>query len=100
MLSPSFGILFSRQLLEWRASSTSVAIIFNTFLVVWRLAGVVLGTLTREFGFRKVALTGTILTATSLTLSAFATTPVHLLITFSLGCGKEDGGHAQRLTAH
>ncbi|XP_050718052.1 monocarboxylate transporter 12-B-like isoform X1 [Eriocheir sinensis] len=91
MLSPSFGILFSRQLLEWRASSTTVAVIFSTFLVVWRLAGVVLGTLIKEFGFRRVAVTGTLLTATCLTLSAFAASPVHLLITFSLGCGLGNG---------
>lgn len=91
MLLPSFGILFSRQLLEWRTSSTTIAVIFNTFLVVWRLAGVVVGTLTKEFGFRPVAVTGTLLTATSLTLSAFATSPLHLLITFSLGCGLGNG---------
>lgn len=89
MLFPSFGILFSRQLLEWRASSTTVAVIFIIFLVVWRLAGVVLGTLVREFGFRRVAVTGTLLTATCLTFSAFAASLVHLLITFSLGCGKK-----------
>ncbi|KAG0716342.1 Monocarboxylate transporter 5 [Chionoecetes opilio] len=91
MLSSSFGILFSRQLLEWRASSTTVGLLFNTFLVVWRLVGVVLGTLTREFGFRRVAVTGTLLTATCLTLSAFATSPAHLFVTFSLGCGLGNG---------
>ncbi|MPC17836.1 Monocarboxylate transporter 9 [Portunus trituberculatus] len=91
MLLPSFGILFSQQLLEWRTSSTTIAVIFNTFLVVWRLAGVVMGTLAKEFGFRKVAVTGTLLTATSLTLSAFAASPTHLLITFSLGCGLGNG---------
>ncbi|XP_063849173.1 monocarboxylate transporter 14-like isoform X2 [Scylla paramamosain] len=91
MLLPSFGILFSRQLLEWHTSYTTIAVIFNTFLVVWRLAGVVVGTLTKEFGFRRVAVTGTLLTATSLTLSAFAASPLHLLITFSLGCGLGNG---------
>ncbi|KAK4312120.1 hypothetical protein Pmani_016413 [Petrolisthes manimaculis] len=91
MLTPSFGILFSQQLVEWRASSTTVALIFNSFMVVWRVTGVLLGSLTKEFGYRRVAMTGTLLTAVSLTLSAFATSPVFLFVFFSIGCGLGSG---------
>ncbi|XP_042222237.1 uncharacterized protein LOC121866535 [Homarus americanus] len=91
MLSPCFGILFSRQLMDWQVSSTSVALIYSAFMVVWRLTGVALGTLTREFGFRRVAMTGTFLTATGLILSAFARSPEALFVFFSLGCGLGSG---------
>ncbi|KAK3875251.1 hypothetical protein Pcinc_019850 [Petrolisthes cinctipes] len=91
MLLPSFGILFSQQLVEWRASSTTVALIFNSFMVVWRVTGVLLGSLTKEFGYRRVAMTGTLLTAVSLTLSAFATSPAFLFVFFSIGCGLGSG---------
>lgn len=87
VLSSSFGILFSPQLLHWGASSTTVAVIFNAFMVSWRLAGMVTATLTKEFGFRKGAMTGTLLTATCLTFTAFATSPYYFFVSFSLGCG-------------
>ncbi|XP_069170686.1 monocarboxylate transporter 9 [Procambarus clarkii] len=87
MLSPSFGILFSRQLLEWRASTTTVAIIYSAFMLVWKLSSVIVASLVREFGFRRVAMTGTLLTSSCLTISAFATSPQLLFLFFSLGCG-------------
>ncbi|XP_069959943.1 monocarboxylate transporter 14-like isoform X1 [Cherax quadricarinatus] len=91
MLSPSFGILFSPQLLEWRVSSTTVAVIYSAYMVVWKLTGVIVGSLAREFGFRKVAMTGSLLNASCLTFSAFATSPVLLFVFFSLGCGLGSG---------
>ncbi|XP_069170687.1 monocarboxylate transporter 9 isoform X2 [Procambarus clarkii] len=91
MLSPSFGILFSRQLLEWRASTTTVAIIYSAFMLVWKLSSVIVASLVREFGFRRVAMTGTLLTSSCLTISAFATSPQLLFLFFSLGCGAGAG---------
>lgn len=87
VLDASFGILFLPQLLQWGASSTTVAVLFNAFMVSWRLAGMVAATLTKEFGFRKSAMTGTLLNATCLTLTAFATSPFYFFFSFSLGCG-------------
>lgn len=87
MLSSSFGVLFSPQLLQWRVTSTTVAVLFNAFMVSWRVAGMVMVPLIREFGFRCVAMTGTLLTAVSLTFSAFATSPQYFLVSLSLGCG-------------
>ncbi|KAK8723656.1 hypothetical protein OTU49_011480 [Cherax quadricarinatus] len=91
MLSPSFGILFSPQLLEWRVSSTTVTVIYSAYMVVKKLTGVTVGSLAREFGFRKVAMTGSLLIASCLTFSAFATSPVLLFVFFSLGCGLGSG---------
>ncbi|KAG7168934.1 Monocarboxylate transporter 14-like 1 [Homarus americanus] len=91
MLSPSFGILFSSQLLEWQASSTTVAIIYSSFMVMWKLTGVTVGSLCKEFGFRRVGMTGTLLTSTCLTLCTFATSPAVIFIFFSLGCGMGAG---------
>ncbi|MPC31319.1 hypothetical protein E2C01_024605 [Portunus trituberculatus] len=88
MLGNSSGILFLPQLLQWGASSTTVAVLLNTYMVSRRLAGTVTATLTKEFGFRRVAMTGALLTATCLTLTAFATSPHYFFVSFSLGCGK------------
>ena len=87
ILGSSFGILFLPQLQQWGASSTTVAVLFNTFMVSWRLAGMVAATLTKEFGFRRSAMTGTLSTAICLTLTVFATSPHYFLVSFSLGCG-------------
>ncbi|XP_045126914.1 monocarboxylate transporter 14-like isoform X2 [Portunus trituberculatus] len=87
MLGNSSGILFLPQLLQWGASSTTVAVLLNTYMVSRRLAGTVTATLTKEFGFRRVAMTGALLTATCLTLTAFATSPHYFFVSFSLGCG-------------
>ncbi|XP_047488232.1 monocarboxylate transporter 9-like [Penaeus chinensis] len=91
MIPPCFGILFSRFLLDLRTTSTTTAWIFSTFCFVWNLFALVCRPLTREFGWRPVALYGILSTALALVISAFAPSAEFLLFSFALlagsGCG-------------
>ncbi|XP_063611207.1 uncharacterized protein LOC134784933 isoform X2 [Penaeus indicus] len=87
MLSPCFGILFSPPLLASGASTSTIAIIFNTFMVMWKVTGTLVGSLAKEFGYRKVAMTGNLIVACSMVACAFSTSPRYILIFFSLCCG-------------
>lgn len=88
MIDSTFGILYAWELKKWNTSSTTVAFIYNFYKIMWRLTGVIVGTLTDLFGFRPVALVGSLLVAVSTILSAFATSSAMLVIFFSLGCGE------------
>ncbi|XP_037801019.1 monocarboxylate transporter 9-like isoform X1 [Penaeus monodon] len=87
MLSPCFGILFSPPLLASGANTSTIAIIFNTFMVMWKVTGTLVGSLVKEFGYRKVAMTGNLIVACSMVACAFSTSPRYILIFFSLCCG-------------
>ncbi|XP_037803649.1 monocarboxylate transporter 9-like isoform X2 [Penaeus monodon] len=91
MIPPCFGILFSRFLLDLHTTSTTTAWIFSIFCFVWNLFALVCRPLTREFGWRPVALYGILSTALALVISAFAPTAEFLLFSFALlagsGCG-------------
>ncbi|XP_027225231.2 monocarboxylate transporter 9 [Penaeus vannamei] len=87
MLSPCFGILFSPPLLASGASTSTIAIIFNTFMVMWKVTGTLIGSLVKEFGYRKVAMTGNLIVVCSMVACAFSTSPGYILIFFSLCCG-------------
>ncbi|CAL4120615.1 unnamed protein product, partial [Meganyctiphanes norvegica] len=87
MLGPCFGILYSPPLLDMDASSTMTAAIFNVFAFLWNLQGLFGGALAQEFGWRKVSLLGVFLVSSGVTLSAFATSPTFLLLSFSIVAG-------------
>nr|XP_027210979.1 monocarboxylate transporter 5-like [Penaeus vannamei] len=91
MIPPCFGILFSRFLLDLHTSSTTTAWIFSIFCFIWNLFALVCRPLTREFGWRPIALYGILSTALALMVSAFAPTAEFLLFSFALlagsGCG-------------
>ncbi|KAK3883804.1 hypothetical protein Pcinc_011890 [Petrolisthes cinctipes] len=91
IMASCFGIIFSSQLIDWQASTTTISIIFNGYMIVWKVAGVVVPTLTREFGFRPLAMTGTFLMATCFTLTSAVTSPALLFLCYSLGCGLGTG---------
>ncbi|XP_037797390.1 monocarboxylate transporter 12-B-like [Penaeus monodon] len=83
-MGPCFSLVYSRLLLSFGSSSTTVAWIFNTFSLVWNVMGPVVGPLTAECGHRKVAVTGALLCSLALIFSAFSSSAWMLLLTFSL----------------
>ncbi|KAK4323917.1 hypothetical protein Pmani_005421 [Petrolisthes manimaculis] len=91
IMASCFGIIYSNQLLDWQASTTTISIIFNGYMIVWKVAGVIVPTLTKEFGFRPLAMTGTFLMATCFTLTSAVTSPALLFLCYSLGCGLGTG---------
>ncbi|XP_045585823.1 monocarboxylate transporter 12-B [Procambarus clarkii] len=86
MISLSFSILFSGFLREQKASSTTIAWIFNLHIFNWNLVGLLTGPLASEFGFRKVSLMGTAAASVFLILTSFTDSIGGLMVNFSL-CG-------------
>ncbi|XP_042231297.1 monocarboxylate transporter 9-like isoform X2 [Homarus americanus] len=87
MLAPCFGILFAGLLGQTGTSSTEVAWIFNTFMLVWKLMVLVVGPMGEEVGIRKVAFTGTLLAAVAVMLCSLANSTVSLFFLFSIAGG-------------
>ncbi|XP_027210303.2 monocarboxylate transporter 12-B [Penaeus vannamei] len=83
-MGPCFSLVYSRLLLSFGSSSTTVAWIFNSFSLVWNVMGPVVGPLAAECGHRKVAVTGAFLCSLALILSAFSSSAWILLLSFSL----------------
>ncbi|XP_050718102.1 monocarboxylate transporter 13-like [Eriocheir sinensis] len=88
MLGPCFGVMFSEYLLGEGSSSTLTAWIFNAQGFLWNASSFLTWSLTQEFGWRAVALTGSMLAAAGIMISAFTPSPVFLFFSFSLLSGK------------
>ncbi|XP_076055908.1 monocarboxylate transporter 5-like [Oratosquilla oratoria] len=86
-LGPCFGILFSPLLIKSGASSTTIAWIFNVMGLCWNFTGPTVGPMSNQFGFRVVAVAGSLLVALGLFMSAFVTAPAALFFTFSILAG-------------
>ncbi|KAG0721510.1 Monocarboxylate transporter 2 [Chionoecetes opilio] len=79
-----FGILFSGFLLENGASSTTIAWIYNLFLVVWNLSMILANPLSQEFGQRTVGFASVFMASLSLILSGFSPSVSFLYFSYSL----------------
>ncbi|XP_069948613.1 monocarboxylate transporter 5-like isoform X3 [Cherax quadricarinatus] len=79
----SFPILFSQFLTERRASSTTIAWIFNMHLFLSFAVGPLIGPFTSEFGYRKVCLFSTVAASLSSLVITFFDSIEGLMIFFS-----------------
>ncbi|XP_042222059.1 monocarboxylate transporter 12-like isoform X2 [Homarus americanus] len=91
MVGLCFGIIFSPFLLSLGTSSTTVAWIFNSLLLLWFTSGLFLGPLVEEFGWMKIALVFSFVYSCSIVLSAFATSAWFLIFSFSIMGGISGG---------
>ncbi|RXG68380.1 Monocarboxylate transporter 9 [Armadillidium vulgare] len=79
-----FSILFSPLLISYKASSTKIAWIFNSYGIGWSFFVLFVGPLIEEFGWRKVSIIGALLNFFSVFLTSFAPNPDFLFFSFSL----------------
>lgn len=86
-LPSAFGVIYSRYLLEEKASSTMAAWIFNLECSLWHISGPFIRPLTQEFGWRRTAFVGCFLVSSSLVLTAFTPSPEFLFFSASVLCG-------------
>lgn len=84
VMSYCFGVLFSRYLLLSGTSSTTTAWIFNTQNFLFNTIGLFVRPLSQEFGWRKVAITGTFLASLGFGITAFAPSPEFFFFSFSI----------------
>ncbi|XP_047480403.1 uncharacterized protein LOC125032999 [Penaeus chinensis] len=90
-LSPCFGILFSRYLLDLGASSITTAWIFNVQCFLLYVMGMIVSPLSKEFGWQSVGILGSAVTSLSIIISAFSPSPQFLFFSFSLLSGIGSG---------
>lgn len=83
MCSFSYSILFSDFLLSRGTSSTTIAWIFNLHIFLWNAIGVFTGPLTKEFGFRRVSLSGSLLASFFTFTLTFVDSLLGLFVSFA-----------------
>lgn len=69
-----FGLIFKDCLAELNLNATDISIIININLASGMMLGMVNGALLKTFGYKKVAMVGSILHAVGIMLTAFANT--------------------------
>lgn len=84
----TFGIIFSRFLLELGTTSTVTAWIFNLGLSFSGTFSYFTGPLVKEFGWRRVSFVSTLVLGLGFITSAFATSAWFLFFSFSIIVGK------------
>lgn len=84
----TFGIIFSRFLLELGTTSTLTAWIFNMGLMFSGIFNYFTGPLVEEFGWRRVSFMSTLALSLGFIASAFATSAWFLFFSFSIIVGK------------
>lgn len=84
MCSFSYSILFSDFLLSRGTSSTTIAWIFNLHIFLWNAIGVFTGPLVKEFGFRRVSLSGSFFVSFFTFSLTFVDSLLGLFVSFAL----------------
>ncbi|KAK3884600.1 hypothetical protein Pcinc_011156 [Petrolisthes cinctipes] len=78
----NFGIMFSSFLLH--SSSTTVSLIINLGMFISGVTSYLMGSLVEEFGWRRVTVVSSFLFGFGYVISAFATSGVFLIFSFSV----------------
>jgi len=86
-LTSIFGIIFSPPFIEMGASSKTIAFVYAVYFTIWNLVGPFVGPVAQEFGWRNVGIFASVMTAISFIISAFATSPLYLVLSYSFICG-------------
>ncbi|KAK3889047.1 hypothetical protein Pcinc_006923 [Petrolisthes cinctipes] len=86
--SVSFGIVFSRFLLDQGTSSSLIAWIFNLSLVCSGVFSYFTGPLVNEFGWRRVGFVSSLVFGMGMIASAFTSSAWFLLFSYSVIVGK------------
>lgn len=84
MAAPCFSLVFSSLLLDLGESSTTIGWLFNSLMLAMNVTGLFAGNVLAEFGWMKVAMTGTILSSCAFVVSAFATSAWFLFFSSTL----------------
>ncbi|XP_025831354.1 monocarboxylate transporter 13-like isoform X2 [Agrilus planipennis] len=80
----SFGLLFKDTFSQLGLSATDSAIIINTNQAFGMMMGLINGALLRKYGYRKIAIMSAVCMTLGVTLTAFAKTFTHFMISFGL----------------
>ncbi|KAG8038490.1 hypothetical protein G9C98_006186 [Cotesia typhae] len=90
-LEPSFGLIFHDLLIDLKIDSTRMSTFPSVFDACSNFSGIFVGPLLNKFSYRKVAVFGSLLCCTGLTLTAFAKSATHIILTYSILNGIGNG---------
>lgn len=79
-----FGLIFKDAFAALNLSATDTSVIINVNLAFGMILGLINGPLLKIYGYRKVAMTGSIIYAVGVTLTAFANTFTLLIICYGV----------------
>lgn len=86
-VTTNFGLIFKDKLSTLAMSATDVSMIININSSCGMLMGLITGPLLKFFGYRKIGAMAGFMFATGITMTAFATTFTHFIVTYSLLAG-------------
>ncbi|KAG5332235.1 MOT9 protein, partial [Acromyrmex heyeri] len=93
-----FGLIFKESFAKLNLTATDTSIIINVNLAFGMILGLINGPLLKIYGYRKVAMVGSILYAIGITLTAFANT--FTLIMISIGMGMSLSGFSLAINTY
>ncbi|XP_066146996.1 monocarboxylate transporter 5 isoform X1 [Euwallacea fornicatus] len=83
-IEQSFGLLFGDLLSNLGVETTGAAVIMSTLDALINFSGLFVGPLIRTFSYRKVSLAGSILVASGLIMTSWASSMAHIIVTYSI----------------
>ncbi|XP_026828950.1 monocarboxylate transporter 9-like isoform X2 [Ooceraea biroi] len=79
-----FGLVFKDMFVTLNLTATDTAIIINVNLAFGMILGLINGPLLKTFGYRKIAIAGSVMNALGITLTAFANSFTLLIICYGI----------------
>lgn len=79
-----FGLIFKDSFAALNLTATDTSVIINVNLAFGMLLGLINGPLLKIFGYRKVAMAGSIMYAVGVTLTAFANSFTLIIICYGV----------------
>ncbi|KAG5307768.1 MOT13 protein, partial [Pseudoatta argentina] len=100
----SFGLIFKESFAKLNLTATDTSVIINVNLAFGMILGLINGPLLKIYGYRKVAMVGSILYAIGVTMTAFANTFTLIMICYgmltSIGMGMSLSGFSLAINTY
>ncbi|XP_066901395.1 monocarboxylate transporter 12 [Halyomorpha halys] len=83
-IEPSFGLLFGDFFKQLGVQTTGASLVVSTLGTIVNFSGLIIGPLIKKFTYRKVAISGGLITTAGILLTVPANSMLHILITFGV----------------
>ncbi|XP_014289008.1 monocarboxylate transporter 12 isoform X1 [Halyomorpha halys] len=83
-IEPSFGLLFGDLFKQLGVETTGASLVVSTLCIIISISGLVVGPLIKRYTYRKVAISGGVISTAAYLLTVPANSMLHILITFGV----------------
>ncbi|XP_049832402.1 monocarboxylate transporter 1-like [Schistocerca gregaria] len=90
-LGSVFSVLFGDKLTEMGHKTTSAAVIMSIRMAVMQFSGLLVAPLLKKYSIRQVSVFGGCLVVVGVTLTSFANSVIHIIVTYSICVGLGSG---------